>query len=476
MQVELFFALFIAVIVTLLIIGLRIKFKESVIFFIGLALLITLAIICYITFIVGLHGIANLLWGTPVGLVVFSISIFIIKLKVYDPIKKIEKKMKDIAEGGAADLNDKIAIASRNEIGKLAGYYNQFIEKMKTIVLSLAVTAEKMKDLGGNLAATSEETSSTNEEIRATIASMDEKVSVLKDEIDSASRAMKLIAEYNIKVNRLIEEQASAVSESSSSIQEMLSSLSMIEKNTEAKKHASDELVEFAKKGEATIKATFARISEISEATGLISGMLQVINTVAAQTSLLGMNAAIEAAHAGEFGRGFGVVADEIRKLAETSGRSAKDISKSLKSMIEKIRNASQSSTETGNLIGNIINGMADISESMAETLLGIREINMGTKQVTDALASLLELSEDVRTSSKEVLSGTSAMEGSMKSIAGIATENKQGMSEIASGMTDIAESSVLLARMSTENSAHLETLESEIGKFKIEAKNGKAI
>lgn len=442
-------------------------FKSSVVFPVSVSIVFTLAVVAFVCFFAGYHGIGNLLWGVPVCLAAQAIPLTAVRFLIFDPLKKVEKKLRDIGDG-EADLSDRLNIASSSEIGMLAGHYNKIVTRLKATILSLKETAEKIKALGANLAATSEETSSTNEEMRATIKSMDEKVAVLKDEIDSAGRAMKLIGEYNLKVNRLVEEQASAVSQSSSSIQEMLSSLANIEQNTETKKRSSDDLVQFAKKGESTIKETFARISEISEATGLISGMLQVINTVAAQTSLLGMNAAIEAAHAGEFGRGFGVVADEIRKLAETSRTSAKDISKSLKSIIEKIKVASQSSVETGTMIGSIISGMGDISESMAETLLGIREINMGTKQVTDALASLLNLSEDVRTSSKEVLAGTGAMEGSMKSIAGIATENKQGMSEIANGINDIAESSVLLAKMSTENTAYLETLESEIGKFRI--------
>ncbi len=467
MQTDLIFVLVLIALFIVCVIVLRIAFKASVIFPASVSVVFALAVVAFVFYYAGSHGIIHLLWAVPVGLGIQSIPLVILRFLIFDPLKKIEKKLQDIGEG-EANLSEQLAITSNNEIGMLAGHYNKIVAKLKVTVMNLKDTAEKIKSLGSNLAATSEETSSTNEEMRATIKSMDEKVAVLKDEIDSAGRAMNLIGEYNLKVNRLVEEQASAVSQSSSSIQEMLSSLANIEQNTETKKRSSDELVQFAKKGEGTIKETFTRISEISEATGLISGMLQVINTVAAQTSLLGMNAAIEAAHAGEYGRGFGVVADEIRKLAETSRTSAKDISKSLKSIIEKIKVASQSSVETGNMIGSIISGMGDISESMAETLLGIREINMGTRQVTDALASLLNLSEDVRTSSKEVLAGTGAMEGSMKSIAGIATENKQGMSEIANGINDIAESSVLLAKMSTENTAYLETLESEIGKFRI--------
>ena len=382
------------------------------------------------------------------------------------PVMGLVIAVKDISEG-EGDLSRKINSSSADETGMLSGHFDAFIEKLRTMVESLKDTGRKSRDIGTELAGNATEVAATTEEIAGTMRSMNERTGYLYSEIEKTDASVMKINLHIQRVTESISEQSAAVHESSASVQQMIANLGNIEKATESKRTLIANLSELAQKGEEGMANNVRAIDDISKSTQFIFDLISVINQIAGQTNLLAMNAAIEAAHAGDAGRGFSVVADEIRKLAEKTTRNSKEISVSLKDIISKIGGSAEISSSANDIIRRVLMGINELADSMTETLNGLKEISIGNSQIIESITSLNTLTEEVNSASMEMKSGTKEVEASVKNIYAISTENRNGIAEITGGIDEISKSIQRLADLSMSNSSTIDGLERELSRFK---------
>lgn len=193
------------------------------------------------------------------------------------------------------------------------------------------------------------------------------------------------------------------VSDSSASIEEMLQNISSINKIIDNNFNIVNQLENATNTGSTNLKQVTVLVGEIEKESKQLVEMSKVIGQISSQTNLLAMNAAIEAAHAGDFGAGFSVVADEIRKLAEDSGRQAKQIGEVLKSIKQMVDNAYAKAgtvqTEFDSVVslaGQVKNQELQVKKSMDEQNAGnslllscVAEMRDGTHAVEDAALAL---------------------------------------------------------------------------------------
>ena len=243
-----------------------------------------------------------------------------------------------------------------------------------------------------------------------TLLAMEKKTTIyinqqLKTHIRRALEVIESITGLVEKLNVSINTQVGAVEESSEAAGHVISALKDTSDLSRQKREDVEGLIANAAKGQEAMKETIMAVDNISESVDGIASTIKIISVIAANTNLLAMNAAIEAAHAGEAGMGFAVVADEIRRLSESTRENSRGISQTLSSIIAAINNTSKRTGDAGGLINEMsgeINGFAGTMASLIDTLGDLSE---KSSSITNSLGNLREHSEAVKTDYTETLS-----------------------------------------------------------------------
>jgi methyl-accepting chemotaxis protein len=403
---------------------------------------------------------------------VAALSLFVmfrVTTRLLGPVGLVAAKLEAIA-GGAGDLTLELPVSTRDEVGILSGSFNSVMAKLRDMIDALKTVSSTGSLTSETLASHSHELSATMTEVAATMRSVDEKNRMLHDGIMEAELSLSHVDGSVLNLAGLVEEQSAAVGQSSALVRQTSIAIEAIARSTDEKRAQTEGLALSAGEGEEAMGEMVAAIADISSRARSISDLLELLKGIAEQTSLLGMNAAIEAAHAGEAGKGFAVVAEEIRRLAEATSANSTVASANISGIVESIGAASGLSSKAGELIGGIIRGATEVSASMNGTLSAMREAVEGFRQHSAALERLQAISSESLEASRVAGKGAAAIRTSFAALRSLADENRAGISEIAIGLNEIAEAAATLAGLGTENSRSMDTLEEEIGKFKTES------
>jgi len=211
------------------------------------------------------------------------------------------------------------------------------------------------------------------------------------------------------QLNGHVGEQSVAVSESSAAIEEMIANTRSVTNTLSQNTGNVRELQEASKAGHSSLSGVAADIQEIARESESLLEINSVMQNIASQTNLLSMNAAIEAAHAGELGNGFAVVANEIRKLAESSAAQSKTISSVLKKIKGSIDKITKSTEIVLNKFDAIENGVETVSEQENSILGAMQEQGYGSQQILQAISQLNEITHRVKEDAREMVESSNA-------------------------------------------------------------------
>ncbi|MGQ7280626.1 methyl-accepting chemotaxis protein [Brevibacillus thermoruber] len=345
------------------------------------------------------------------------------------PLNRVNAQLRAIAEG-EGDLTRELTVASRDEIGMLGQSFNRMLRNLREIILQVRSHAEQVAASAEELNASSEQT----------------------------SQAAKQIAETVQGVVLGTDKQVQGVEEGSREVQEMAAGIRQISSRAERVTAAAVDTSELATNGNRTIQEAVARMNGMSETIDHLSRLVRglgersrqigqivdAITDIAGQTNLLALNAAIEAARAGEHGRGFAVVADEVRKLAEQASASAGQITQlvgTIQSEIEEAVVSMQRGTEevaagmagvseAGEAFARIRAAVLDVTGQIQEVSAASRSLTASTEKVAQAMREIAGVTEttaartlDVSAATEEQLASMEEIHASAASLAGLAEE-----------------------------------------------------
>ena len=191
-----------------------------------------------------------------------------------------------------------------------------------------------------------------------------------------------------------VHNQNLSLSQTSSAMTQISANLSNIAAIAEKRKTSMTDMVKTLNSQTNYIQELVADVGKVQSSSDSISAFVETVNDIAAQTGLLAMNASIEAAHAGNSGKGFSVIAQEIRKLSEQTTKNAEHISDQLKTNKDLVTNATQSATNLAEYTNRNNEELRSTINAIEEILAGIGEMSTGTGEVMNSLHSLLQEAE----------------------------------------------------------------------------------
>jgi methyl-accepting chemotaxis protein len=308
------------------------------------------------------------------------------------------------------DLTRRISICSVDELGTLAGMVNSFCENMRGGIREikngeeeLTVSGTRLLDNAGGMAASLGQISQSAEEVRA-------RTEEQQHSTIASAAAVHQIARNIDSLKASINTQASAMGNASRAVEGMVGGISAIDTMTEKMVGQFHILGTTARDGERIQKESGERVSEIVRQSQSLQGANKIIATIAAQTNLLAMNAAIEAAHAGDAGQGFAVVADEIRKLAENSSNESRNIGNELNQIVKTIDFIVKDAEASGQVFAQVSGRIEDTQALVSEVEGAIRKQSEGADEVTRALKMMNDTTAEVETGAREMSEGNEAM------------------------------------------------------------------
>jgi len=249
---------------------------------------------------------------------------------------------------------------------------------------------------------------------------------VLHEHIGYASNILEGINGLVNELHTIIDLQSEAVDRSSAVTSEIISSIKDTSRISQEKQEDIRELIDNATQSQESMQGTIKSVQDISQSVGGIAQAIKIISAIAANTNLLSMNAAIEAAHAGEAGRGFAVVSGEIRRLSESTRENSQNISKTLKSIINGISVTSKQSDDTNDRITDMSKEINGIAETMNNLINTLSELSKGSDEITVALNNLRSQSAVMKTSFAQILTKTNQLHTAMIELTSLSDQTAQ--------------------------------------------------
>ena len=329
-----------------------------------------------VTFIIGW-----LLIGVALAV---ALALFLAHL-VTSPLRRVSRVLRAVAEG---DLTQTARVDSHCEVGEMAQDLNTAVASLRQAIATMAASA-------GSLAISSEELSATSQQIAASA--------------EETSAQANVVAAASEQVSRNVQTVAAGSMEMGASIHEIAQNA------TEAARVAQSAVVHAAE--------TNAQVGKLGESSQEIGNVIKVITQIAEQTNLLALNATIEAARAGDAGRGFVVVANEVKELARETARATDDIAHRVQTIQGDTAVAVRAIGEIGDIIGRISDFQTTIASAVEEQTATTNEMNRNVNEAATGSTEIATNISGVATAAETTTAGVAQTQQAAAELAHLSSE-----------------------------------------------------
>lgn len=396
--------------------------------------------------------------GTPL----VSLILNQLRKRFYETINHID----DLREKG--DLVTRLSIGSFDDFGVVMTSMNNLMDFLKESLSALKIENLKVGQGAENLLIVTQSSTAGMEQVISSFENMYSENEEKDRLLESARVSIDKLNSDALKVSQHMEDQAEAEQRNAASITEMVSNINSITELIQKAQVLSNLLSESSVAGASEVEKTQAVIESIKDKSKKMIEVVRVIQDVASQTNLLAMNAAIEAAHAGNAGSGFSVVADEIRKLAENTQSQTKNINELITEIAASIEEGSTSMTDTKTMFTKIREGISDqsnvvneISNTMEVQSSSANNVLSMTNQISNQITEVNHLIKNQANYTEEIKSG-------IEDIVNLSGSVNSAMNESETVIKDFAESIETVKEKAQENQTSVMNITFELNKFKI--------
>ncbi len=407
------------------------------------------------------------------------------------------RRLANLAQALAAgDWTRQAPAGGRDELGQLSDAFNAMITKVRGLIATVVQT-----------------TAGVSSAVRATVAETERSTGVAQEAVADAGRVATGAseqAETIHRLNKMVEELSQAIEQiaqgaqnqahnvealvrHSSDVNAVVDHLTGVVREADT---SSEQTADRAQRGGLVVAESVRSLDQISESlnqaakqvtsmaeqTHQVGQILEVIRGIADQTNLLALNAAIEAARAGEHGRGFAVVADEVRKLAEGSSRSVDQISAiidridtgsresvlAMERVVKVAASSSELAVQAGTALSEILEMVKQTRSNIGAVRASAERIAASTNQTMQSISNLSALTEEYTAATEEMAASSAEVQGGMSTISLISGESEKAIQAAAQRVGEMGSANQRIAGTAQDLLASVDALESLVSQFQV--------
>ena len=445
------------------------KLKMSV-FFVSLITIIQVALL---SIMVTQDGFSSLILALFAVSLASSAFFIVLICKVLGKISILQDVTEDLAN---KDFTVDLEPSGSVEINNLMTNLNQMIGQLNDFFVIVKTTTSKAISSGYSINDSANSTAAATAEIDSHIEKINQQFDTITQIVKST---VAVITEMNIHVDTLVQnnnDQTVAIEDSNNAVNEVVNTLEFINEMANSRSKGAEEMYDLVADGDEKISSTTGILAQITSQLEEIKEVVTIINSVAEQTNLLSMNAAIESAHAGEAGKGFAVVAEEIRTLAEETADNAKRIAKAIGAIVSSVNEANITSSEASVAFSKVSAHSKVVIQSFKDITNGIGKIDSQMHQIKQKSGVTASAADKINSYCSDLANRQKDISDQVDSMNDQFVQAMLAIRQIKQGTENIVERMKVVSSSSKESYKNMTELENVLEGFKTKSEVEEAI